>query len=558
MIKNHEITVKTGFVLLIALNIYIFVINFLNYTSALGTDFTFYGPYIEFFTFSQNTELQEQGVGYFWLISKFIELNINPIFISPIYKSLLIEFGIQSVNFIMYLIGMIGIFQLLKYFKIEIFQSIIILCFLTIFPPLVGARLILKPEILAFALMPWALILLFKYSKNQESKYLFLLSPVAAILLTLKASITLMTFILFTLFIDFKKWNKAILLTSLFTLLSMLLILNESQQISGLYLWEHKSNPSYLFKAPLSFFFSLNTDLFINPFRDSQATSMWGILFLDTFGDYWERYWLNLNAWKGNKYWCDCIVPGNINNLRVGMIFSLVFYIGLLISLIKEKSKDLKKFGITAFIGIIVLMVNAGNFLPFLTMNFNPSKGDPIKTHYFIFFLVFSFTYLLIKLFNKRSSVFSLSIFLLFFIFTFQLFNPIENSYFKSDSQTINKIHLFSPCVFGDPLGSVFNYTDSWCSQEEIANSICINSQNESIDIKTNKFISLQKNNIITTPQSESECIELILQNFANEESVKLFSTNDPKSPYVFFVFFIFSMISIIYFLIDNKRVKND
>ena len=110
MIKNHEITVKTGFVLLIALNIYIFVINFLNYTSALGTDFTFYGPYIEFFTFSQNTELQEQGVGYFWLISKFIELNINPIFISPIYKSLLIEFGIQSVNFIMYLIGMIGIF----------------------------------------------------------------------------------------------------------------------------------------------------------------------------------------------------------------------------------------------------------------------------------------------------------------------------------------------------------------------------------------------------------------------------------------------------------------
>ena len=92
----------------------------------------------------------------------------------------------------------------------------------------------------------------------------------------------------------------------------------------------------------------------------------------------------------------------------------------------------------------------------------------------------------------------------------------------------------------GDPLGSVFDYTDSWCSQEEIANSICINSQNESIDIKTNKFISLQKNNIITTPQSESECIELILQNFANEESVKLFSTNDPKSPYVFFVFFIF------------------
>ena len=96
--------------------------------------------------------------------------------------------------------------------------------------------------------MPWALILLFKYSKNQESKYLFLLSPVAATLLTLKASITLMTFILFTLFIDFKKWNKAILLTSLFTFLSMLLILNESQQISGLFLWEHKSNPSYLFK----------------------------------------------------------------------------------------------------------------------------------------------------------------------------------------------------------------------------------------------------------------------------------------------------------------------
>ena len=61
MIKNHEITVKTGFVLLISLNIYIFIINFLNYTSALGTDFTFYGPYIEFFTFLKIPNYKNKG-----------------------------------------------------------------------------------------------------------------------------------------------------------------------------------------------------------------------------------------------------------------------------------------------------------------------------------------------------------------------------------------------------------------------------------------------------------------------------------------------------------------
>ena len=52
--------------------------------------------------------------------------------------------------------------------------------------------------------------------------------------------------------------------------------------------------------------------------------------------------------------------------------------------------------------------------------------------------------------------------------------------------------------------------------------------------------------------------VSMAMGQISNEESVKLFSTNDPKSPYVFFVFFIFSMISIIYFLRDNKRVKND
>ena len=49
-------------------------------------------------------------------------------------------------------------------------------------------------------------------------------------------------------------------------------------------------------------FYSINSEVWFNPYRDSQSSSMFGILILDTFGDYWERYWFHADGYLNNQY----------------------------------------------------------------------------------------------------------------------------------------------------------------------------------------------------------------------------------------------------------------
>ena len=86
---------------------------------------------------------------------------------------------------------------------------------------------------------------------------------------------------------------------------------------------------------------------------------MIGILLLDTFGDYWQRYWFNKSGWQNNQF------PGNLNTIRIGLLISSIFYIGLIAALIKEKNTRLKKFASFTLIGISVLLVNFFNIFPF-------------------------------------------------------------------------------------------------------------------------------------------------------------------------------------------------
>ena len=138
---------------------------------------------------------------------------------------------------------------------------------------------------------------------------------------------------------------------------------------------------------------------------------------MDTFGDYGERDWFHKSAWLGNG---DLF---NINFVRFGIIISLLFYGFLIFNLFKEKNKYLKKIGSLSFVGILVLLITIFNVFPFLTKNFNPSKGDPIKTHYFSFFLVFSLIYILLKLYSSKYKLASFIVSLVLVSFSLQIFN---------------------------------------------------------------------------------------------------------------------------------------
>ena len=90
------------------------------------------------------------------------------------------------------------------------------------------------------------------------------------------------------------------------------------------------------------------------------------------------------------------------------------------------------------------MIVNSHNLIPFLTKNFNPVKGDPMKTHYFSFLLAFTFIYIYLKIFQDKKNIYSI-IFLMFMtIFSIQLLKPIGINQIKSEQSLINKVHLLS------------------------------------------------------------------------------------------------------------------
>ena len=86
---------------------------------------------------------------------------------------------------------------------------------------------------------------------------------------------------------------------------------------------------------------------------------MIGILLLDTFGDYWQRYWYHKDAWLNNQY------PGNLNKHKGWNIFIFYFYFYLIVSIFKDRDNKFKKLGLLSFIGIVTLVINIYNVFPF-------------------------------------------------------------------------------------------------------------------------------------------------------------------------------------------------
>ena len=61
----------------------------------------------------------------------------------------------------------------------KIFLTLSVLNFL---PPVFGGRLIMKPEVLAFTLLPWVLLSLYNYFENKNKTSLILSMPLLGVL----------------------------------------------------------------------------------------------------------------------------------------------------------------------------------------------------------------------------------------------------------------------------------------------------------------------------------------------------------------------------------------
>lgn len=434
-----------------------------------GTDYTRYRKYLDYFITNDLSKIElESGVSYYWFISKIFDLLKTPIFISEIYIEPVITASIQIGNLIFYIIGMSGLYKLLQNLDFKFVQIMRIFLIVSTFVPIIGARMILKPEIMAFAFLPWIIFLYNKFFETKNSLYILFSVPIISIVLVLKSSISFMIALSLIMLYGKKIFDRRIVTLNIISVILGILLIRENFLINGNYIWEHIVENNYNNKASLSYIFSFNPlEMFRNPFRNSLKDSMIAIILTDTFGDYWQRYWFHKDGWSGELF------PGNINLIRVSIIISIFFYLASLYFLIKEKNHFLKKLGLLGYVGIFALIVNAINLFPFLTKNFDPSKGDPMKSHLFSFLIIFTFIYVLIKINVHTNSKIFLFTFIFFNMFFFFMAKGVSFSEVKSSSFFLNKIHVVTPCISSKGLESIISFSDSWCNEEQLSKSLC-------------------------------------------------------------------------------------
>lgn len=412
--QNNITKISSFFIFLISLFLSYFI-GEIFYNSIDGTDFYRYFRYIEYFNGSIQETSREQGLFYFWFISNFVEYSHN--YYVPDKWEFIYSSAIQLGNFILYVIGLVGLYIWLKskhISKENIFLSFAVLNF---FPPIYGGRLIMKPEILVFCFLPWIFLCIDNYFENKSKLSLLLVSPLLSVLMTSKGTIAMIIFIsLFYLYyekINYIKVKDFIFPFLVFFIFSGLLYY-ENLNINTVSIFNHQELEQYLFTAPISFIYNINLlELVENPFRNAHANSLIGITLIDLFGDYFERYWdHNRSLFIQNRSEFFTLLPNPRRNISLSL--SILF---LMSTIYYSKDKNFRKFNRVYLIGILVL---AATSLGAFGLHFNPAKGDTLKTHYYFYLIAISFTTLLIQYFSKKNYLKNLvSVFLMITILLF-------------------------------------------------------------------------------------------------------------------------------------------
>ena len=153
----------------------------------------------------------------------------------------------------------------------------------------------MKPEILAFSILPWSLFLIYKFIETSDIKYIYLALFPNLILLSSKGTIIASVGLIYT-YILLKNYNsfnnKKIFYFIVLSTFLILFIYYENYISNGKLVLEHRNlNPMYQNIASLSFIWNINySNLLFNPFNNFHANSFLGILLLDTFGDYYSYH----------------------------------------------------------------------------------------------------------------------------------------------------------------------------------------------------------------------------------------------------------------------------
>ena len=278
----------------------------------------------------------------------------------------------------------------------------------------------MKPEVMAFALLPWLFLFCEFYTRKQTLFRTLLLSFFLYIALTIKASITGM--ILLSLFVLYGRQvirlkSKLILFIETTLLSSLIVYLNYVLTNVWLFAKPKITDDSLLGKwdntANLNFFVNVDfKNLYENPFKHIHAESFISITLIDTLSDYFTFFWKHEEDGNffhyGTVEFTDNFLIQNFLQEYLSIIFTLLFYL-LIIFLFFKKVKN-SNYLLLPFCGLAILIINAFGFP---VKNFDPETGDLFKVHYYSFLLCISLVFLLSYFHKKYSYSYLLTILLI-------------------------------------------------------------------------------------------------------------------------------------------------
>lgn len=399
-----------------------FEINYLFYDVSESPDFNKYSGYFDYFFQIQETTEREQGLLYYYLQS----LNLKLFYSQYLFSEIILHKSILFVNFLIYIVGIIGFYKLLSFMKFNKHNIFLTMTFLNFFPPVIALRITLKPELLAFAMLPWIVYFLESYSKEKKIIFIYKAIPFAVASLSTKGN-ALVILSMYLIFVYgkliLKNYNKNILFAILIFLLLFILVTLENNLANKKNIFDIQSGSSqeenYDYKASPSVIYRTNLfKLFTSPIKHSHANSFIAITLLETTGDYFDIYWDNdgVSYFKNRKSLfvfkeSNQIVAPEINfneglvtiyqqritdvyvRESLGMIISLLLYLQLFRLIFFDP--NYRKYYIAVLFGMVIILFHAISGFP--KNNFDPLVGDTFKPIYYSFVLIFSFIFLICR-----------------------------------------------------------------------------------------------------------------------------------------------------------------
>ena len=518
--------------------------NWLNffYYSGNNVDFSKYFDYVNYFIGLDVLIDYGQGTIYYFLVSISLKRHLEIINIGN--QESIISSAVQELNLFLFVIGLIGLYKILRIYEFNSNTALGALIVLNFFPQALYSRAVMKPEIFAFSLFTWCLYLIEKFLESKNNKFLYQSIPFLVLIINSKASLGAMTllYLLIFYFEVFKNITKKTLIILVIVFVLVFSVIQfENYIITGLTPFDRVYEEEFDYKASPLILFKVNlVEIFKNPFFEYDyqedfysihAKSVINLTLLDTFGDHFNQMFdFSGNYFSKNRkdiFVTDSetflttkreinysgpfagFVVNKLDHLRkiLSVLISIVFFTCIIY--LSFKSKSLRKFYLGPFVGIMILYFNA---IGFPSNNFNPYKGDTFKSFYYGFLLIVSFSFFISYFFKRNKKYINILLSLVFVgSVIFIAGHPKENNQQMSERMVasneysvfceVNNILMFENTILKNihKSGNIFNYKSD-CKNYSTSNIIFKDSlskytENNEESCKNNQKLIQEKSN---------------------------------------------------------------